>query len=420
MEHLLEVNIPHDATQAPVPRGSRLRVLHVCSQVYAVGGHTRAIQNWIDCEGEVTHSVAILWQDQLPVPPSLVAAARRTGGEVMSNTRRAFWDVVVRLRALARTHDLLVLHVHPFDVIPVVALASLPERPPIALFNHADHLFGVGYSVADAVVDIRPAGRELSLARRGVSMASSLFLPLPLKLPERRRTRAEAKAALGLRPDAVVVLSIGGEHKYRSIADLDFVGAHAALLEEFPQVTLVVVGPSPQAPYWRRWSDATAGRVSAVAATPELAPYHEAADIYVDAFPFGSLTALMEAVLWGTPAASWAAFPPELGAFVLRSNDAALASLPFAFADHARYIAQLRDLVLRREAREYLGSEMSQSIAKLHGPDAFGLQARRLYPAIADAARARGVVRAASAAEPAGIDFALSVFLSNQAQGTQA
>jgi hypothetical protein len=57
------------------------------------------------------------------------------------------------LRALAGDHmhpfDLIMLHMHAQDVLPVYALSAGYYGPPVALFDHSDHTFWIGSSIVD-------------------------------------------------------------------------------------------------------------------------------------------------------------------------------------------------------------------------------------------------------------------------------
>src|ERR1700738_3683106 len=79
------------------------------------------------------------------------------------------------LRQRAWTHaDRVVLHVHPWSVVPVVAL-GIAGGPPVMLLNHLSQKFWVGGSVADLVLNLRDSALEWSAAYRGI--ARNALLP---------------------------------------------------------------------------------------------------------------------------------------------------------------------------------------------------------------------------------------------------
>ena len=98
-------------------------------------------------------------------------------------------------------HDVIILHIHCEDVIPVLAFADESGLPPVLFLNHADHLFWLGTSVADLVLNLRDAATDITIGRRGVEADRNFLLPTIVAADDARlQSRAEAKAALGLQP----------------------------------------------------------------------------------------------------------------------------------------------------------------------------------------------------------------------------
>jgi hypothetical protein len=176
----------------------------VATSVEAVGGHTRMIRRWIERDAEAArHSIALIRQRKA-VPPDVSRAVLAAGGRIFRlGTRRAgLLDLARELRAVAAGVDLVVLHVAPQDVVPLLAFSGLAERPPIALLDHADHLFWTGVSIADAVIGLRRSGRDLATAARGVAPERSLALPIPVEAEARRRSLVFRRARDGGRTGA--------------------------------------------------------------------------------------------------------------------------------------------------------------------------------------------------------------------------
>ena len=49
----------------------------------------------------------------------------------------------------------VILHVHMYDVLPILAFANGDFNRPVMFYNHADHLFWLGASISDLVVNFR-------------------------------------------------------------------------------------------------------------------------------------------------------------------------------------------------------------------------------------------------------------------------
>src|SRR5205814_8905774 len=152
---------------------------------------------------------------------------------------------------------------------------------------------------SDIVVDIRDSGLSLSTSFRGVR--SSAVLPVPLE-DRGLSLRSVAAARVG-DPTALarglVLLTIGSPHKYHPSRQLDFEKTVVRIVDALGDCTLIAVGPSPDDPLWQQLAARTKGRVVAVGLDPDLAPWHGAADLYIEGFPIGSYTALLEVALAG-------------------------------------------------------------------------------------------------------------------------
>ena len=131
----------------------------------------------------------------------------------------------------------------------------------------------------------------------------SYLLPTILERSERVFSRAAAKRQLGLPEDCVMLLSVARAKKYRTIDGTNFAEIDLPLLARYPQLLLVVVGPGKA----EDWSDAIRKSQHKLIVETELddvSVYFQAADIYVDFFPFVSITSLLEAGSYGTPLVS--------------------------------------------------------------------------------------------------------------------
>ena len=293
-------------------------VVHVISQAYSVGGHTRLVWRWIENDHTRVSTVVLTGQQGVPVPQPLHDAVAASGGKIISLGERSS-NLLVRaaeLRQIAQNGaDTVVLHVHPYDVLPSIALNDVAAK--VVFLNHADHVFSVGVGTADVVADIRPAGQRLSLARRNVPPHRSAILPIPLSAPL-RGDKGLARATRNL-TDSCVIISIASGYKYGATPGNHFIDIHRDFVLAHPEVTLIVVGPESK-DRWQEVSEETGGRFRAVGMVQGIDAYYDSADIYVDSIPFASLTSLLDAATRGvsvlascspTPAARLAEPPPN-------------------------------------------------------------------------------------------------------------
>jgi hypothetical protein len=357
------------------------RWLHVLSVSMSIGGHTALARRWIARNpGGDRHDLAVTMQAREEVAPALADVVRAAGGTITSVAGGDLTASAAALRALAwRDADVVVLHIHMWDVIPSLAL-GIPGGPPVLLVNHADHAFWVGCAVSDVVVDIRDSGaaltRDLRAARAGA------LLPVPLEdhgVPARDRAGVAALLPAGCTlGDGPVLLTIGGSRKYRKHPTLDFSAAAAEIVDKVNHSTLIAVGPRPDKPRWRRLAERTRGRVIAVGERADLAPWHAAADLYLESFPVGSYTALLEVGLAGRAFVRkpWLA-PPD----VLAIDRGALADFEPPQDSHA-YAAQAVALAEDAALRDRLAAQARRAIAGVHCGAAWDARLAALAAAI--------------------------------------
>ena len=156
-----------------------------------------------------------------------------------------------------------------------------------------------------------------------------------------------------------MLLTVGSAHKYDPMPDLDFVETALAILRKAPDVHLIAVGPRDKG-VWRAAREKTGGRFMALGPQPDSTLFCRAADLYLEGFPSGSLTALLEAGEAGLPCvrAPRACIPP------LSSDSAGLDGLDQP-EDVNEYVQIAATLAQDVKARAELGQKLQQSI-RLH------------------------------------------------------
>lgn len=285
--------------------------LHVLNEALPAGGHTAMAIRWMKNDSaERIHSVALLSQE-IPVPIGLLEAATLSGGRVYEAApcdtflSRAAW-----LRNLSRDiATYIILHIDVCDVICGAAYGT-KGGPPVLLVNHAAHIFWTGISIADLVVNCRGSALEglWTTTYRGSARCATVPIPLPEQTALSNgntsdfELRHEAKKRLGLPTDSSVILTVGASFKYLPANGLDFLEVCESVLKQLPNAFLLVVGFEPDS----RWSGASQrldGRIRVLGTLlrTELAIIQEATDIYIEGFPFGTTTSLLEAALNGIP-----------------------------------------------------------------------------------------------------------------------
>lgn len=363
----------------PTGHGGRLNVLHVATQVYQTGGPTQAIASWIEQDRFHRHSLLLTRQGAVPLPSKLVALVSAFRCQVVDGGGWPANSLMRRasaLRELASHADVVLLHSHPNDVVPSIAFAGLQGSPPIVYVNHGDHVFWVGVAIADLVMNMRESGAAVSITRRGVEPSRSVIMPRPLRLARRTRSRAAAKRELGIPAEDVLIATAADGAKYRPIGSTPWIEMITPAILDDPHLRLLAAGPSPRGP-WAKAERVTHGRVRALGLLPDVSGLLQAADIYVDSYPFTSLTSILEAGHYGTPVVALRSRPDQCA--VLGADTPAVDE--FWVQPRTAYDLQVAvsELSVDPARRESLGSATAAAIRDTHTGDGWTESATALY-----------------------------------------
>ena len=281
----------------------KMRFLHVITESYSSGGHSPFIARWIEnTYANSVHNLIITSSNNRSLPKILSSAVKKSGGWHFSLPALTtnLYNQALFLRQFARDWaDIVVLFVHPFDPVPIVAF-GVGGGPPIVFCNHADHAFWLGSSVADVIADYHSSGGILSAKRRGTQ--SSTILPIPLPKNNVGLRDITARNRLGVRDEEVMLLTVGREEKFLPFGNYDFLNVLVKVLKQHPNAKLFAAGPAHQG-RWKTASDLVDGRIMALGEVDRafLDSLYQAADLYVSSFPCGSETAMLEAGIHNLP-----------------------------------------------------------------------------------------------------------------------
>lgn len=342
---------------------AKRRVLHVATQMISLGGHSRMLYRWVCRDRASAHSLVITCQGNKEIPSWLSDAIKTSGGKVVSLPADIpVCDKALLLRNSAHQYaDLVVLHHDGHDAVPSLAFAKA-GGPPVVVLNHADHHFWLGSSVADAVINLRSKACPHTVSRRFID--NNIVLPIPLDAMSDIKTRQAARDSLGIPRDQIMMLSIGRAIKYRPCGDYDFVATADRILQREPKAHIYVVGETAGGilPYLR---SGLHDRLHFLGGVEDPSELRSAADIYLESFPFGSQTALLESALMTLPAV--AAYAPLFELLV--TQDDAIEDLLVNPSSEAEYVRRTLDLAADSDVRESFGKQLRERLLQAHVGD---------------------------------------------------
>jgi glycosyltransferase involved in cell wall biosynthesis len=373
----LSARLPAAPAAARAPSGPARTVLHVATQVYQTGGSTQAIASWIEQDPGRRHRVCITRQGPVEIPPKITDRLQSDSDLLCLDARPG--GLLARsaaLRAAAADADVVVLHLHPCDVVPSIALAGAGDAPPIVYVDHADHVFWLGRSVTRLLLSMRDSGRSLAVSRRGIEPERCFVMPRPLRVAERSVARDEAKRRLGLEPDRVLVVTAADGSKYRPVGEPAFLDLVLPFMSRHPDVIFRAAGPAPEGD-WAAASEATGGRLRALGRLPDVSVLQQAADVYLDSFPFSSLTSLLEAGAFGTPVVTYRGHPEDC--LVLGADTRGLDEHMLCPTSVDEFQRDMSGLLTSRERRSQLGERTRRAIIDTHTGAGWRANVAELY-----------------------------------------
>lgn len=274
--------------------------LHVMTEAYLTGGHTRVVERWIgQSDPEQKHSVVIINQ-VLPCPDLLEKNVKSRNGEFILLTEENVFAKAVELRKLGLQYEYIILHTHMHDPTATIAFGTEKFTRPIILFNHADHMFWLGRSIADIVADIRTI-KTISKTRKNMDNTFMLGIPVENRSIE-IKDKDKARSLLGIPQDKKIILLIGGESKFESICGDSIVPTLQKILDKQDDLICYIMGPSPEVEYWKRAYQTTEGKViplGPISYGTEYFDYIAAADLIIDSYPTSGGTALLDCIMSG-------------------------------------------------------------------------------------------------------------------------
>jgi len=353
--------------------GGGRRVLHVLSEAHLIGGHVRMALRWVESDRASVPGLVVT--RPFGESEELTAAVRRRGGSATVLDEPSLPARARRLRQIAGAAEIVVCHTHPDDPVPALAFGGAYDGAPVVMVNHADHVFWLGTGNVSVLLSLREIGAEAAVAARGYPRRNQLVVPTPLPGVARRLDRETAKRRLGIDPSRLLALTLARPVKYAATSwHPGFADVVGPPLRHLPELTLMAVGPAEQDAAWS--SLAGSEQVALTGMQPDPSVHLDAADLYLDSFPFGSVTSMLEAATRGTPVL---ASRMHRGMQTLMSSSGPLDGAVEGAADVEAYREALAGLVSDPERRTRIGRAAAEASRRDHGEEAWIASLERIY-----------------------------------------
>ncbi len=276
------------------------RTLHIATEVYSSGGHTRVINNWINFE-EKNQDLLIINSEKSQIESWLEETLKKNAGKIILLRQNNVLEKAKELFNIVQNYERIILHIHPDDIIPILAFSNSKIIEKIYFYNHADHVFWLGVTINKCVLDLTSEGKEFSLKKRGIINSEILSIPLEEKQQETKIIDInEIYESYNLRKNSKIIFSMATEFKYNTILDYDFF----EFLEKLSpflikcDIYFLVAGPNLKNKFWKRIYECSEKRVIPLGVLPKerVKEIWKIVDLYIDSFPMNSYTCLLEAI----------------------------------------------------------------------------------------------------------------------------
>ena len=270
-------------------------ILHIMTEADYVGGHTRIVDKWIKSSNDYAHSV-IINNLSSNIPEFLHNSVKQTNGEIILNTRTTLLEKAKKILELAHKFEYVILHHHPHDILPLLALGNKHYQRPTFFYNHADHVWGCGYSVCDKILNFRE-DHLFNTHYRGIPKNDSLIAEIPI--PDINITKTTLPKSL-----KKSIVTMASSYKYHPIDGYNFQNFIANLLQIDYNLDCHIIGVHNSDCHWQAVLQQFPTQIYLHGYLETHAAHKiiSAASLYIDSFPLNSFTSLLEAISLGIPA----------------------------------------------------------------------------------------------------------------------
>lgn len=286
--------------------------LHVLTEGYTTGGHTRVVERWIkNAPVNQKHSVVILRPNSSALTVLEKNVKEKNGKYILFNNNLNLKEKAKKLRKIGMEYEYIVLHTHMEDPVATVAFGTEKFSRPVLFYNHASHLFWIGKSITDLHLDLQ---RQDIVTEKYRNIKNTYFLGIPMqevqfKVVDKLAIRKE----LGFPVDKKIIISAGANFKYKSLGEDDFVKLIKGLIDK--ETFVYVIGADKNDPMWIKAQEETDKHIiplGYIDFNNGYLDYIGMADLYIDSYPMNGWTAVIDAISVNVPAISLRNLLPQM------------------------------------------------------------------------------------------------------------
>ena len=301
----LDISSQHSSPNS-LPDFLKNTVLHVMTETYKTGGHTRVVERWAKADGVSRRQSLLLTSCEIQDIPDVLQSVIESSGGSIYQLRDTVNDLEkgLELRQIAAKYEYVVLHQHDHDVIPIIAFGNMEFKRPVFLFNHADFRFTVGFSVADKVLTLSSLSASLAKNHRGINKTYHIPLLNDGEIKARSNDMLAMRKELGLPLSKKIIVTAASAHKYKTIGSTSLLNVANKIFDQIPNVLLIVIGAKSKTfPQYKKVLGSNNVNFVLLDLMPplELYKYFIAANLIIDSIPLGGGAAMIDAMHCNRP-----------------------------------------------------------------------------------------------------------------------
>ncbi|MCA9749396.1 MAG: hypothetical protein KC414_09845, partial [Romboutsia sp.] len=282
-----------------IEKKKRRKVLHIATEVYNIGGHNRVIRNWIQNDWN-SDSFLLLTNNLKREFPKYIESVSNINIKILEKNSILERAKELRKYVLKENFDNIILHIHPYDVIPNIAF-SKPIPGIITFFNHADHIFSLGSTVADAIINFRENAKTFSIKYRNTKQ--SLVLNLTY---ETKGGGTNSNHSIPLKKEMIKLVTMAGHYKFRPIDNINFLHFFDNLTKKAGNIEFHVIGIDEK--IFELFTGYSNTNPKIILHGYIIDPYHiyQDADYFIEPYPMGTCLGLLDVCSTGAyPIMNW-------------------------------------------------------------------------------------------------------------------
>lgn len=342
--------------------------LHVLTEGYNKGGHTRVVERWIEnAPAEQKHSVVLTRPNSSKLQDLENAVQKKCGQYISFNNTLSLEEKSLKLRELGMHYQYIILHTHMEDPIATAAFGTDKFKRPVMFYNHASHLFWIGKSVTDLLLDLK----KDDIVTKYRNIKNRFYLGIPTKnLQFSVIDKKDFRNQLGFPCDKKIIISAGTNDKYKPICNDNIVDIFMELINE--DTYIYVIGANKNSSMWKKAFKNSNGHIKALGYInfdKDYLKYIGSADLYLDSYPMNGWTATMDAITMNVPVLSLEPYLPQLDYLV--STNACCKT-------KEELIAKAKEILSDKNYSDNHFNEIKKSLIQHHSTEAWNSRIQQL------------------------------------------